>query len=57
MKLRHTTTQLSQTTAEYQSYKQRANTLLEKMQPQDDSDTSKIASMESELNQLKLEKM
>ncbi|KAM3588747.1 hypothetical protein VKS41_001185 [Umbelopsis sp. WA50703] len=56
MRLRHSNTQLSQITTEYQSYKQRANALLEEMSPQNDLDVSKITSLESELNQLKLER-
>jgi hypothetical protein len=56
MKLRQSTSQLAHTTTEYQQYKQRANTLLQQMSPDDNEDTSRTAMLESELNQLKLER-
>lgn len=56
MKLRQSTSQLSHTTTEYQQYKQRANALLQQMSPDDSEDTSRATMLESELNQLKLER-
>ncbi|KAG2187604.1 hypothetical protein INT44_005293 [Umbelopsis vinacea] len=56
IKLRQSTSQLSHTTTEYQQYKQRANTLLQQMSPDDNEDTSRTTMLESELNQLKLER-
>jgi hypothetical protein len=56
MKLRQSTAQLSHNTTEFQQYKQRANALFQQMTPEDNSDASKMTALESELNQLKLEK-
>jgi hypothetical protein len=56
MKLRQSTSQLAHTTTEYQQYKQRANALLQEMSPKDSEDTSRMTTLETELNQLKLEK-
>ncbi|KAI8575690.1 hypothetical protein K450DRAFT_260730 [Umbelopsis ramanniana AG] len=56
MKLRQSTSQLAHTTTEFQQYKQRANTLLQQMSPDDNEDTSRTAMLESELSQLKLER-
>jgi hypothetical protein len=52
MKLRQSTAQLSHNATELQ----RANALLQQMTPEDNSDASKMTTLESELNQLKLEK-